>query len=215
MIRLYEYFRSSTSHRSRIALNLKGVDYESVSVHLVKNGGEQKAPDYLKNNPQGLVPTLEEDGFNVGQSLAIIEWLDERFPEPPFLPSDINQKAKIRAFAMAIACDIHPLQNLRILRYLEAEFNAGEDARKAWCQRWLGEGLSACEALVAKETHGAEFCFGETPGLAEICLVPQIFSAYRFDVDLSGMPNLMRVFETCQALPAFAKAAPDQHPDAQ
>lgn len=214
MIELLEYFRSSTSYRSRIALNLKGVEYTSVPIHLVRNGGEQKTPEYRADNPQGLVPTLKAGDFVVGQSMAIIEWLEETYPEPALLPKDVNRRAQVRAFAQVIACDIHPLQNLRVLQYLEREFGADTAVKNAWCQRWLGDGLAACEALVARETHGGAFCFGEAPGLADVCLVPQIFSAFRFDVDVSGLPRLMKIYAACQDVPAIAAAAPDRHPHA-
>lgn len=214
MIEFYEYFRSSTSHRCRIALNVKQAPHKTFPVHLVRDGGEQRKPDYTSKNPQGLVPTIKDGDFAVGQSMAIIEWLDETFPDPPLLPADANGRAKVRAFSQVIACDTHPLQNLRILQYLRAEFDADQAVINAWCQRWLGDGLAACEALVERENHGGEFCFGDMPGLADICLVPQIFSAHRFEVDVSRFPRLMRVFDACQALPSFADAAPDNHPEA-
>lgn len=215
MIQFYGYFRSSASYRCRIAFNLKDMDYEFTSIHLRRNGGEHKTAEYLDANPQGLVPTLIDDEVTIGQSLAIIEWLDEKYPEPALLPSDINDKARVRAFAQIIACDIHPLQNLRVLQYLKNTYDADQDALDAWCQAWLGDGLAACEALVARADHGGAYCFGDTPGLADICLVPQIASAHRFKVDLSGMPNLVRIHNACQQLPAFAAAAPDQQPDAE
>ncbi|MEO0495952.1 MAG: maleylacetoacetate isomerase [Pseudomonadota bacterium] len=212
---LFEYFRSSTSYRTRIALNLKGLEYTSIPVHLTRDGGEQGKPDYRAKNPQGLVPTLRGGDFLLNQSLAIIEWLDETHPEPRLLPEDKNLRAKVRAFAYTIACDIHPLQNLRVLKYLTAEFDADQAVKEAWCQRWLGDGLAACEAQVSETPRRGEFCFGNTPGLADICLVPQIFSAFRFKVDTSSLPNLMRIYEACQALPAFADAAPAKQADAQ
>lgn len=215
MIELFEYFRSSTSYRSRIALNLKGLAYTSIPVHLTRDGGEQRQPQYRAKNPQGLVPTLRDGDFMLSQSLAIIEWLDETHPEPPLLPQSTNDRARVRAFAYTIACDIHPLQNLRVLQYLTAEFDADQSVKEAWCQRWLGDGLAACEARVSQAGGSTDFCFGDTPGLADICLVPQIFSAFRFKVDTSGLPSLMRIYEACQALPAFANAAPDKQPDAQ
>ncbi|MEM9740890.1 MAG: maleylacetoacetate isomerase [Pseudomonadota bacterium] len=212
---LFEYFRSSTSYRTRIALNLKGLAYNSIPVHLTRDGGEQKTPDYREKNPQALVPTLQNGGFRLSQSLAIIEWLEDTYPERKLLPGDPNDRAKVRAFAYAIACDIHPLQNLRVLQYLAAEFDADQDVKDAWCQRWIGDGLAACEAHVVREDRGGDFCFGAEPGLADICLVPQVFSAYRFKVDVSAMPNLVRIYEACNALPAFANAAPSKQPDAQ
>ncbi len=215
MIRFYGYFRSSSAYRCRIAFNLKDIDYDFVSVHLRKDGGQQKTPDYRAKNPQALVPALEDGDLTLTQSLAIIEWLDETFPEKPrLLPEDKDARAKVRAFAQAIACDIHPLQNLRVLDYLKAEFGADQEALDRWCGRWIGDGLAACEKLLKKEPE-ATFCFGETPGLADICLIPQVFSAHRFGVDLSAMPRLVAIAEAANALPAFARAHPRNQPDAE
>jgi maleylacetoacetate isomerase len=209
---VHGYFRSSAAYRLRIALNLKGVDYTFHPVHLRK--GEQRSADYLEVNPQGLVPALETDGTIFTQSLAIVEWLDETRPEPPLLPADPAARARARAFAQVIACDIHPLQNLRVLRYLKQSFGADQAALDAWCARWLGEGLAACEELLAREPAAA-FAFGDRPGLAEICLVPQMFSADRFGVDLSGLPRLRALRAACEALPAFAAAHPSRQPDTE
>ncbi len=215
MIRFYGYFRSSSAYRCRIAFNLKDVDYDFVSVHLRKDGGQQKKSDYRAKNPQALVPALEDGDFILTQSLATIEWLDETFPEKArLLPEDKDRRAKVRAFAQAIACDIHPLQNLRVLDYLKAEFGADQAALDRWCGRWISDGLAACEALLEKEPASA-FCFGETPGLADICLIPQVFSAHRFGIDLSAMPRLVAIAEAANALPAFANAHPRNQPDAE
>ncbi|MEM8729274.1 MAG: maleylacetoacetate isomerase [Pseudomonadota bacterium] len=213
-MQFHGYFRSSSSYRCRIAFNLKGISPGFTSVHLRRNGGEQNAPDYVALNPQRLLPTVQDGAFALTQSLSIIEWLDETYPKPPLLPDDVNLKAQVRAFAQIIACDIHPLQNLRVLQYLGDEFDADQDAKDAWCQRWIGDGLSACDAFLAKTDHGADFAFGATPGLADICLVPQVFSADRFGLDLSPFPHVTRVYEACQALPAFANAVPGKQPDA-
>lgn len=210
----YGYFRSSAAWRCRIAFNLKDVAIDDVRfVHLRK--GEQRAADFMANNPQGLVPALQlDDGTMLTQSMAIIEWLDETHPEPPLLPADAGLRARVRGFAQAIACDIHPLQNLRVLQYLRDDLDQGQDGVDAWCRRWLGEGLAACEALVAGN-GGSRFCFGETPGLADICLVPQMASADRFGVDTSGLPRLRSIVAACAELPAFADAAPGRQPDAE
>ncbi len=210
---VHGYFRSSAAYRLRIALNLKGLAPEARFVHLRR--GDQKGEGYRALNPQGLVPALEtDDGQVLTQSLAIVEWLDESFPEPPLLPADRDARARARAFALAIACDIHPLQNLRVLRYLKAQYGQEQDGLDAWCRHWVGEGLAACEALLAREAP-ARFAFGETPGLAEICLVPQMFSAERFGLDLAPFPRLRALRERCEALPAFADAHPSKQPDAE
>ncbi len=215
MIHFYGYFRSSCAYRCRIAFNLKGIEYDFTSVHLRRNGGEQNAPAFRALNPQGLVPALKAGDFTLNQSLAMIEWLDDTYPDPPFLPADKDEKAMVRAFAQMIACDIHPLQNLRVLQYLGDAFGADQASKDKWCQRWLGDGLAACEAVVAQQDHGGAFCFGDAPGFADICLVPQIFSAYRFGVDLTETPILTRIYETCQDLPAFANASPAKQPDVE
>lgn len=206
------YFRSSSAYRCRIAFNLKGLAPEFMSVHLRRNGGQQKTQSYRALNPQALVPTIEEGDFRLTQSLAIIEWLDETQPGPRLLPPDANLRAEVRAFAQAIACDIHPLQNLRVLDYLKAEFGADQSALDRWCGRWITEGMAACEALLARRAPSA-FCFGDAPTLADICLIPQVFSAARFGVDLSAMPRLRAIHATCEALPAFAAAHPKAQPD--
>lgn len=214
-MRFFGYFRSSAAYRCRIAFNLKGLNPEFIPVHLVRGGGEQKSDTYRDVNPQMLVPALVDGDVTLTQSLAIIEWLDEMHPAPPLLPDDPSLRAKARAFAYAIACDIHPLQNLRVLNVLRAEYGQDQDGVERWCQRWLGEGLAACEALLAREPQRGPFCFGETPGLAEICLVPQLFSARRFKVPLDGMPRLLEIDAACAALPAFADAHPSRQPDAE
>lgn len=215
MIRFYGYFRSSSAYRCRIAFNLKEIDYDFVSVHLRRNGGEQKTPAYRAKNPQALVPALETGDLTLTQSLAIIEWLDETFPEKArLIPEDKDLRAKVRAFSQAIACDIHPLQNLRVLDYLKSEFGADQAALDRWCGRWIGDGLAACEALLAQQPASA-FCFGDTPSLADICLIPQVFSAHRFGVDISAMPRISKIAEAADALPAFANAHPRNQPDAE
>ena len=215
MIRFHGYFRSSAAYRCRIAFNLKRLEYDFVPVHLRRGGGEQKSDRYRALNPQALVPTLKNGDLLLTQSLAIIEWLDETFPEPPLLPADKDARAKVRAFAQVIACDIHPLQNLRVLDYLKGELGQDQAAADRWCCRWISDGLSACERLLEREGAAGRFCFGDAPGLAEVCLVPQMFSAERFAVDLTDMPRLREIHAACEALPAFADAHPTRQPDSE
>ena len=210
-MKLHGYFRSAAAYRVRIALNLKGLGAEHLPHHLRK--GEQCAPAYLAINPQGLVPTLEDDAGDVlTQSIAIIEWLDETHPEPPLLPKDPLRRAKVRAFAQAIACDIHPVQNLKVLARLR-ELGLPEDKVTAWAGWANREGLAACEKLVAHES--GPFCFGERPSLADLCLVPQLANARRFGVDVSAFPRLLQAEAAAKANNAFADAAPDKQPDAE
>jgi maleylacetoacetate isomerase len=212
MMQFLGYFRSSSSYRCRIAFNLKGVGYQFQSVHL-KNGA-QKLPEFTELNPQRLLPVLiTDEGEALYQSLAILEWLDETHPTPPLLPSDPVARAKVRAFSQIIACEIHPLQNLRVLSYLRGELGLDEGAVNAWLARWLREGLEACEGHLAKEAHEGPFCFGNAPGLADICLVPQVFSAQRFGVDITDLTRVSAINAACQALPEFAAAHPAKQPD--
>ncbi|ASC89349.1 maleylacetoacetate isomerase [Alcaligenes faecalis] len=212
---LYSYFRSSAAYRVRIGLNLKGLDYQIKPVHLLKDGGQQHQPDYVQVNPVQLLPALDDDGLIITQSLAILEYLDERYPELPLLPKASAERAWARSMAQTVACDIHPLNNLRVLQYLKNELHAQEDARNQWYRHWVQVGLEGLEALVQR--HGKkdhDFIFGDTPGLAEICLIPQMFNARRFDIDLSTFPRLLAVEEKCLELSAFQEAAPDRQPDA-
>lgn len=212
---LYSYFRSSAAYRVRIGMNLKGLDYQIKPVHLLKDGGQQHQPDYVQVNPVQLLPALDDDGLIITQSLAILEYLDERYPELPLLPKASAERAWARSMAQTVACDIHPLNNLRVLQYLKNELHAQEDARNQWYRHWVSVGLEGLEALVQR--HGKkdhDFIFGDTPGLAEICLVPQMFNARRFDIDLSIFPRLLAVEEKCLELSAFQEAAPDRQPDA-
>jgi maleylpyruvate isomerase len=210
-MKLHGYFRSSAAYRVRIALNLKGLTAEHLPHHLRK--GEQTAPDYLALNPQGLVPTLEDgDGGVLTQSLAIIEWLDETHPTPPLLPLDAMQRAKARAFALAIACDVHPVQNLKVLARLR-QLGLPEEKVTEWAAWANREGLTACEKLAAKEP--GPFCFGDVPTIADLCLVPQLANARRFGVDVSAFPRLLQAEAAAKAMPAFADAAPDRQHDAE
>ncbi|QOR37121.1 maleylacetoacetate isomerase [Billgrantia diversa] len=213
MTTLYGYFRSSAAYRVRIALNLKGLAYDQAPVNLVK--GEQRGEDNLARNPQGLVPVLEtDDGTQLTQSLAICEYLDERHPEPPLLPADAEGRARVRSLAQLVACEIHPLNNLKVLKYLVHELKVNEEAKLAWYRHWVAEGFSALEARLANEPRTGTFCHGDSPTLADICLVPQIFNAERFECDLTAYPTLQRITENCRKLEAFAKAAPGEQPDA-
>jgi len=211
-MRLYTYFRSSSAYRVRIALNLKGIPYEPQFVHLRR--GEQVHPDYLSLNPQGLVPVLVDGNHVLTQSLAIIEYLDETHPEPPLLPKDSPGRARVRALALAIACEMHPLNNLRVLQYLGSVLGHGEENSRAWYQHWIAQGFPAFERLLANSATG-RFCHGDAPTLADICLVPQVFNALRYGCDLSPYPAVRRIYEACTALLAFRAAAPESQPDAE
>jgi maleylpyruvate isomerase len=196
----------------RIALNLKGLPFRSVAHHLRRS--EQRAPDYLALNPQGLVPALESDAGILVQSLAIIEWLDETHPTPPLLPADAAGRARVRALAQVVACDIHPVDNLRVLRYLRQEMGQDEAAVQRWYNHWIAEGFAALEVLLGQGGTGT-FCHGDTPGLADICLVPQVVNSKNFKLDLAPYPTIMRIFDACLTLPAFADAMPERQPDAE
>ncbi|MGQ0590607.1 MAG: maleylacetoacetate isomerase [Sphingosinicella sp.] len=202
---LYDYWRSSASYRVRIALNLKGAEYERVPVNLLD--GEQKADAYRARNPQGFVPMLEADGHGITQSLAIIGWLEARFPEPRLFPADPDEAAHVRALALTVACDIHPLNNLRVLKHL-AGLGIDQAARDDWYRHWVREGLDALEALAAP--RAGTFLYGEAPTLADVCLVPQLYNARRFEVPLDGWPTLVRAEASANALDAFAAAHPDR-----
>lgn len=212
-MKLYSYYRSSAAYRVRIALNLKKLPYETVSVHLLNNGGEHRQPSYSTLNPQKLVPALEDGGTVFAQSLAIIEYLDERYPQIPLLPADAGGRARVRAIAQLIACDTHPLNNLRVLQYLQQHFGADEAAKSKWYAHWIHESFAALETLLQKPETG-RFCHGDTPTLADCCLVPQVYNARRFKVDLSPYPNIVRIDAECSALPAFQTALPENQPDA-
>jgi maleylacetoacetate isomerase len=212
-MKLYSYFRSSASYRVRIALNLKGVPFEYVPVHLTRGGGEHLAAPFRKLNPQALVPVLEDGEEALAQSLAIIEYLDETRPQPPLLPKAPAARARVRALSLTIACEIHPLNNLKVLNYVTNVLGVGDDARRAWYHYWIAEGLRALEARLAAERETGKFCHGDAPGLADCCLVPQLFNARRFKCELSGYPTLLAIEKNCQALEAFQRAAPDKQPD--
>jgi maleylacetoacetate isomerase len=209
-MRLYDYWRSSAAYRVRIALNFKGLAYEQVAVDL--RAGAQRAPEFLALNPQGLVPVLDDDGAVLTQSLPILNYLEERYPERSLLPKDPPGRALSRGIAVAIACEIHPLNNLRVLQYLEHELGLEREQRRAWYHHWIAEGLGPIEAMLAR--GAGAFCVGDAPSLADVCLVPQVYNARRYDCDLQPYPTIRRIDERCQALEPFARAAPERQPDA-
>jgi len=211
-MQLHNFFRSATSHRTRIALNLKGLNYEYVAVDLRKNAHQSAAFKAL--NPQGLVPALVDGDLVLTQSVAIIEWLEERYPTPALLPTDLNERAHVRALAAIVGCDIHPINNKRILDTLRASFGADDAAINSWCGTWIKAGFEALEAMLPADKNRGDFCFGKAPGLADVYLVPQVEGARRFKVDLTPYPGILAIDQACSALPAFASAAPAAQPDA-
>ncbi|MFC2974817.1 maleylacetoacetate isomerase [Azotobacter bryophylli] len=211
---LYSYFRSSAAYRVRIALNLKGLTYRTLPVHLLRDGGEQHRPAYRAVNPAGLVPALEDRGHTLTQSLAILEYLEEQYPQTPLLPQGSADRARVRAIAQSIACEIHPLNNLRVLQYLSGTLGLGEEQKNAWYRHWVGEGLGAVERLLADDRRTGAFCHGDRPTLADCCLVPQVFNARRFGCELDAMPTILAIVARCQSLEAFQRAAPEHQPDA-
>jgi maleylacetoacetate isomerase/maleylpyruvate isomerase len=214
LLTLYTYFRSSAAYRVRIALHLKQLEYRAVPVHLLRHGGEQHGPDYARRNPSNLIPTLEEDALTLRQSLAILEYLEETHPKPPLLPPDAPGRARVRALAQSVACDIHPLNNLRVLRYLKAE-GLDEDRRAAWSRHWMAIGFASIERLLQTDAPPGRFCHGDAPTLADCCLVPQVFNAARVQLPLDPYPAIMRIHAQCEALEAFRLAAPQAQPDAE
>ncbi len=212
-IRLYSYWRSSAAYRVRLALNLKGLDYETVSVSLVPGESEHRQDDYRKRNPQMLVPFLEDGEFGVGQSQAIFEYLEEAHPEVALLPATAQQRATVRSFCNSICCDIHPLNNLRVLLYLKSELGVSDEQRDAWYANWIHEGFRAAEIVAVANAADGPFVFGESVTLAETCLIPQIYNARRFNVPLDDYPRLLAIGAHCAGLPAFADAVPENQPD--
>ena len=211
-MKLYSYFRSSAAYRVRIALNLKGLPAEIVPVHLVKNGGEQHSAEYRQLNASELVPTLIDDTFALSQSLSILEYLDEKYPEPALLPKQIQQRALIRAFSQNIACDIHPRNNLRVLQYLQNVFALSEGEKSTWYKHWIELGMRSLEAQLT-ESNG-QFCFGEQATFADCCLIPQVYNAKRFNIDVSAFPKIESIYQHCMTLDAFQQAAPEAQIDA-
>ena len=215
MSTLYTYYRSSAAYRVRIALNLKGMPYTAVPVHLVKDGGQHRSAAYRARNPQALVPAFElEDGTVLTQSLAIMEYLDEVQPEPALLPADAIGRARVRALAQAIACDLHPVNNLRVLQYLSQQLGISAEQKDAWYRHWVDTGLQGLEALLADHPSTGRFSHGDTPTLADCCLVPQLYNARRFQCPLDAYPTIQRIAAACETLPAFQQAAPEVQPDA-
>lgn len=215
MLKLYNYFRSSASFRVRIALNLKGLPYEYAAVHLTRDGGQQFAGDYRTLNPDAVVPTLIDGRQPVRQSIAICEYLDETHPQPPLLPGSALDRAYVRALALTIACEIHPLNNLRVLKYVKHTLGASEKAKDAWYRHWVEQGLASFEAMLGRDGKAGRLCFGDAPTLADVCLVPQIFNAQRFDCRLDHVPQVMRIFANCMEIDAFENAVPARQPDAE
>jgi maleylacetoacetate isomerase len=215
MLKLYTYWRSSAAYRVRIALELKGLRYESVPVHLVRGGGEQSQPGYLRVNPQGRVPALEHDGRILTQSLAIIEYIDECWPAPPLMPETPAARARVRALALLVACDIHPLNNSRVLKYLGGTLGQAEPARDEWYRHWISDGFTALEKLLAGSEETGRYCHGDTPGFADACLVPQVYNARRYRCDLTPFPTIVRIEQACSALEPFQRASPERQPDAE
>lgn len=209
---LYSFFNSSTSYRLRIALALKNLDFNLIPVNI--RVMEHKDPEYVKKNPSASVPLLDDGGFQLGQSMAILDYLDAKYPEPRLIPADLEQRARVLEVSNVIACDMHPLNNLRVLRYLVKDLAVSEDAKNTWYRHWIDEGFRSVEALLARAQSGP-FCFGEEVSLADVCLVPQVANASRMGCNLDAYPRVMAVYAHCNTLPAFQKAAPDQQPDYQ
>lgn len=214
LLTLYSYWRSSAAYRVRIALNLKQVRYALNPVHLLNQGGEQRLPEFREVNPQGLIPVLVDGERVIRQSLAIMEYLDDTIPERPLLPTAARDRARVRSLSLLIACDVHPLNNLRVLQYLENELQIDSARREAWVRHWIHEGLHAFEQMVADHPSTSTYCEGEVPGMADCCLIPQMYNARRFHMDIAQYPTLQRIEAACLALPEFQQAAPEHQEDA-
>ncbi len=212
---LHTYFRSSSAYRVRIALNLKGLEAKHVPIHLTRGGGEQFTAEYRKLNPLALVPVLTEGDLQLSQSLAILEYLDERYPLPPLLPASIEDRARARQLASTIACDVHPLNNLRVLKYLTGKLGLSDGAKVEWIAHWIKLGFEALEAELRTSASRGRCCVGDSPTIADCCLIPQVFNARRFDIDLSAYPTLLAIHRACEALPAFHAAHPSRQPDSE
>lgn len=212
MIQLYGYWRSSTAYRIRIALNIKGIEAEQRFVNLRE--GEQGGESHRRRNPLGRVPVLVDGDATLTQSLAILEYLDERYPEPPLLPDDAIDRARVRALAQVVGCDIHPLDNLSVLKYLQSELGASDEQKLEWYRHWVKQGFDALETMLAGDERTDRFCHGDKPGLADVCLVPQVYNARRFDCDLETYPTITRIDAACAQLDAFRRAIPEAQPDA-
>lgn len=214
-MKLYSYFRSSAAYRVRIALNLKNLPYEYAPVHLLRDGGEQLKPAYRRLNPDAILPTLVDDGHVLQQSLAIIEYLEETHPEPPLLPKAPADRAYVRSVALQVACEIHPVNNLRVLKYLKHTLGVADEAKDAWYRHWIESGFTTLEEHLAGDSRTGAFCFGDTPTMADVCLVPQVFNAQRFKIDVTRFPTIRRIHDQASQLDAFARAAPGVQPDTE
>ncbi len=207
-MKLYSYFRSSAAYRVRIALNIKGVPHDIEPVHLLKDGGQQLSESYRALNPTALVPTLQQGDWSVGQSMAILEYLEETYPKPPLLPADPKGRARVRAISGVIVSDIHPLNNLRVLKYLKNEIGVSDKVKNQWYAHWVEEGLASVEAMLSRSQETGRYCHGDQITFADLCLIPQVVNARRFDCNLEGMPEIQRIYRACVELDAFQKAAP-------
>jgi len=214
-MKLYTYFRSSAAYRVRIALNLKGLQYDAIPVHLLRGGGEQLQEQYRSINPSGLVPAFQDDYITLTQSMAILEYLEDAHPQTPIMPKDATERARVRELAQIIACDIHPVNNLRVLRYLVQELGVSEEKKAEWYRHWLVGGLEVLEKHLARDPSAGPLCHGHTPTIADCCLVPQVFNAQRHGIDVSIYPNIARINAQCIEIPAFIAAHPSNQPDAE
>ena len=214
-MKLYTYFRSSAAYRVRIALNLKGLQYDAVPVHLLRGGGEQLQENYIKMNPSGLVPTFQDDYITLTQSMAILEYLEDEYPQVPLMPRDAAGRARVRELAQIVACDIHPVNNLRVLRYLVHELGLSDEAKTQWYRHWIVNGLDVLEKHLARDPSAGPLCHGYLPTIADCFLVPQVFNAQRNGVDISAYPNIARINAACVEIPAFVAAHPSNQPDAE
>jgi maleylpyruvate isomerase len=214
-MKLYTYFRSSAAYRVRIALNLKGLQYDAIPVHLLRGGGEQLQEQYRSINPSGLVPAFQDDFITLTQSMAILEYLEDTYPQAPIMPKDATERARVRELAQIIACDIHPVNNLRVLRYLVHELKVTDEQKNAWYRHWLVGGLEVLEKHLARDPSSGPLCHGHTPTIADCLLVPQVFNAQRHGIDVSVYPNIARINAQCIEIPAFVKAHPSNQPDAE
>lgn len=212
-MKLYGYWRSSAAYRVRIVMHLKGLPFESIAVHLVKDGGEQHKDTYTQLNPTHLVPTFVDDEVTLNQSIAIIDYIDEKYPDVAIYPADIANKAKVKALALDVACEIHPVNNLRVQQYLAKTLCVVDQDKLAWSHHWMNLGFAAIEKQL--QSSAGDFCFGDEVTMADICLVPQVYNANRFKLDMSAFPNIVRVVDNCNKLPAFIAALPENQPDAQ
>ena len=214
MIKLYSYWRSSAAYRVRIGLNLKGIEHEIIPVNMLKDGGEQHSEDYRQLNPQGMVPTLVDGEHTLTQSLAILEYLEEKYPQTPLLPDDVAYRARVRQFAQIVACDIHPLNNLRVLKYIKRELQISDDVKDRWYENWIALGFEAFESALSNIDREGPYCLGENVTMADLCLVPQMYNAHRFNLPLDNYPTLCAIEKACLELDAFIQATPENQIDA-